>query len=165
VQKQLAESIDLPFGVWTRVGQRKHEFNRIRQLAPMYTISIVFARWRQRTRRHSAVSCAKRLNRSIYRLGCGLGWTEGSTSSIIFARWRQCAHMGGHIWRHLANTIEPSVYGGNAVLCQITLTTCFICCYNYMYIIQKSSLSHHHLVSVQFFFSTIVSVSVTSYVT
>jgi len=25
----------------------------------------------------------------------------------------------------LANTIEPSVCGGDAVLCQITLTTCF----------------------------------------
>jgi len=32
-------------------------------------------------------------------------------------------YMGAH-WRHLANTIEPSVCGGDAVLCQITLTTC-----------------------------------------
>jgi len=32
--------------------------------------------------------------------------------------------LGAH-WRHLANTIEPSVCGGDAVLCQITLTTCF----------------------------------------
>jgi len=32
--------------------------------------------------------------------------------------------LGGHAhWRHLANTIEPSVCGGDAVLCQITLTT------------------------------------------
>jgi len=30
-----AESIDLPFGLWTRVGRRKHKFNRIRQVAPM----------------------------------------------------------------------------------------------------------------------------------
>jgi len=44
----------------------------------------------------------KRLNRSICRLGCGLGWAEGSTSSTVFAKWRQGAHMGGHIgatWR------------------------------------------------------------------
>jgi len=39
----------------------------------------------------------KWLNLSICRLGCGLGWAEGSTSSIVFARWRQCALMGGHI--------------------------------------------------------------------
>ena len=29
-----AEQIDLPFGLWTRVGRRKHKFNRIRQVAP-----------------------------------------------------------------------------------------------------------------------------------
>ena len=27
-------------------------------------------------------------------------------------------------WRHLANTTEPSVCGGDAACCQITLTTC-----------------------------------------
>jgi len=28
-------------------------------------------------------------------------------------------------WRNLMNTIEPSVCGGDAALCQITLTTCY----------------------------------------
>jgi len=28
-------------------------------------------------------------------------------------------------WRNLVNTIEPSVCGGDAALCQITLTTCY----------------------------------------
>ena len=28
-------------------------------------------------------------------------------------------------WRHLANTIELSVRGGDAALCQVTLTTCW----------------------------------------
>ena len=31
----------------------------------------------------------------------------------------------GADWRQLANTIEPSVCGGDAALCQITLTTCY----------------------------------------
>ena len=31
----MTESIDLPFGMWTRVGRRKHKLNRIRQMAPM----------------------------------------------------------------------------------------------------------------------------------
>jgi len=52
--------------------------------------------------------CGKGLNRSIWRLGCGLGWAEGSTSSITFAWWRQCA-----------------MCGDDAVLCQITLATCY----------------------------------------
>jgi len=34
-------------------------------------------------------------------------------------------------WRQIANTTELSVYGGNAALCQITLTTC---CDYYYYI-------------------------------
>ena len=32
-----------------------------------------------------------------------------------------CAH-----WRHLANTTEPSMCGGDAALCKITLTTCCV---------------------------------------
>ena len=28
-------------------------------------------------------------------------------------------------WRYLANTTEPSMCGGDATLCQITLTTCY----------------------------------------
>ena len=28
-------------------------------------------------------------------------------------------------WRHLANMTEPSMCGGDAALCQITLTTCY----------------------------------------
>jgi len=64
----MAEQIDLPFELWIRVGRRKHNFNRIRQVAPI------------------------------------------------------CPHWRAH-WRHLANTIEQSVCGGDAVLCQIPLTT------------------------------------------
>ena len=29
-------------------------------------------------------------------------------------------------WRHLANTVEPSMCGGDAACCHITLTTCFV---------------------------------------
>ena len=42
-----------------------------------------------------------------------------------------------YIWgvhcRHLANTTEPSMCGGDAALCQITLTTCF-CYARYMHV-------------------------------
>ena len=34
-----------------------------------------------------------------------------------------CTRWGAH-WRHLANAVEPSVCGGSAALCHITLTTC-----------------------------------------
>jgi len=44
----------------------------------------------------------------------GLRWVQGSMCQV-----------GAH-WRHLANTMELFVCGGDAVCCQITLTTC--CC-------------------------------------
>jgi len=66
----MAEPIDLSFGLWTRVGRRKHKFNDIRHVALM------------------------------------------------------CSHGRAH-WRQLANMIEPSFCGGDAVLYQITLSTCY----------------------------------------
>jgi len=44
-----------------------------------------------------------------------------------------CIRWGAH-WLHLANTIEPSMCGGDAALCQITLTTCL--CYLMWFAIQ-----------------------------
>jgi len=32
---KMAEPIDLPFGLWTRVDRGKHKFNRVRQVTPM----------------------------------------------------------------------------------------------------------------------------------
>jgi len=60
----------------------------------------------------------KRLNRSRCRLGHRLEWVQGS-----------CIRWDTH-WRHLANTIEPSVCGGYAALCQFTLTTCYVMAYS-----------------------------------
>jgi len=34
-------------------------------------------------------------------------------------------YVGAH-WRDLVNTTEPSMCGGDAALCQITLTTCLL---------------------------------------
>ena len=34
----------------------------------------------------------------------------------------KCTTWGAH-WRHLVNAIEPSLYGSDAALCQITLTS------------------------------------------
>jgi len=78
----------------------------------------------------SAVSYAKWLNRLRCRLGCGLGWAERNTS------------RGAH-WRNLANTIESSVCGSNAALCQITLTT-----WSYPYTLEMSNESIIHRLSV-----------------
>jgi len=44
-------------------------------------------------------------------------------STLAFYIW------GAH-WHHLKNTTEPSMCGGDAALCQITLTTCYYIAYN-----------------------------------
>ena len=44
-------------------------------------------------------------------------------------------YIWGAHWRHLANTTEPSMCGGDATLCQITLTTY---CYDYYYFITRA---------------------------
>jgi len=61
-----------------------------------------------------------------------------------FRQWHCCSKMlfdictrvgprkhvlaGGALWHNLANTIEPSMRGGDAASCQITLITCFCVC-------------------------------------
>jgi len=44
---KMAELIDLPFGLWTQVGWRKHGFSRICQVAP--TCPPMRTRWRHLT--------------------------------------------------------------------------------------------------------------------
>ena len=51
---------------------------------------------------------------------------------VAVATFLSC-HIWGVHWRNLANTTELFLYGGDAALCQITLTTCSC---------QSSKLSH-----------------------
>jgi len=43
---------------------------------------------------------------------------------VAVATFLSC-HIWGVHWRNLANTTELFLYGGDAALCQITLTTCY----------------------------------------
>ena len=52
-----AKPIDLPFGLWTRVGRRKHKFNRICQVAPVCSKFVhIGATWRIRLNRPPAAA-------------------------------------------------------------------------------------------------------------
>jgi len=71
-------------------------------------------------------------------LGPGNHVLDGGSISLMgrgnfeFNRIRQVAPMCSHGRAHchdLANTVEPSVCGGDVALCQITLTTCYKSCY------------------------------------
>jgi len=65
------------------------------------------------------------------------GWVFGVKLSDEDSRFRSskgCCHgnhfwlsvYGVYHWRHLKNTTEPSMCGGDAALCQITFTTCYV---------------------------------------
>jgi len=38
----------------------------------------------------------------------------------------RCECRSGAYWRNLANMVDPSMCGGDAAFCQITLTLCYI---------------------------------------
>jgi len=98
-----AEPIEMPFGLRTRVGPRNHILDGGPDV-PTGRGNFEGGKGRPIVNYRDTLRSyvQKRLDRSICRLDCGLGWAKGSTSSIVFARWRQCAYMGGHIgatWR------------------------------------------------------------------
>ena len=70
-------------------------------------------------RRHSAVSCAK----AVEPIDLPFNWVVDSRGPKKAQVAPMCPDGRAH-WRHVTNTIEPSVRSDDAVLCQITLTTC-----------------------------------------
>ena len=88
----------------------------------MCTSSVVFARLRQFVRRHSAVSCVKMGEPIDLPLGL---WTSVGRMKQKFSRICQVAPCEGS----LAPRGEYDwICGGDAALCQITLTTCYYYC-------------------------------------
>jgi len=107
---QIAELIEMPFWLWARVGSKNLVWG------PDSPCEGTIFRGKNMpgyARRHYAMSCAKIDNRSRCLLHCGLKWAEGSM-----------CYMGAH-WHNVANTTETSVCRSNAVLCQITVTSCY----------------------------------------
>ena len=98
----MAEPIEMSFGLWTRVDPRNHVLD-VGPDSPKRRDNVWGKDMLVHVRRQSAVSCAKKwLNRPISRLGCV---DSGSKES--------CVTLGAR-WRHLANTLEKSMCGGDA---------------------------------------------------
>jgi len=68
-----------------------------------------------RARQHSAVGCAK-IAKPV-EMPFGLWTWVGQRKQVLHGG------LGAHC-RNLAHTLEPSVCGGDAALCQITVTSC-----------------------------------------
>jgi len=95
-------SIEMPFGIFTRVGPRNHVLDGV-QIAPCEYAIFRGKDMPGHARRHSAVSSAK-MAESI-EMPFGLWTLSGGPMEAL--------HGGAH-WRHLANTIEPSMFVGPA---------------------------------------------------
>jgi len=74
---KMAEPIDLPFGLWTRVGQRKHGFNRFCRVAQYALVGgHIGATLRTRLNRPSAV-CRSRFQQNQRSSVSDISHTEG----------------------------------------------------------------------------------------
>ena len=114
--------------LWTRLG-RKHRVTWELRMIPhgkgqFWWIGAPIVKYRIGTFVQKR-AVQKRLNRSICRIGCGLEWAEGCTSSVIFARWRQCALTEIHVAVACQITMNH-VLRQWCTLCQITLTTSYL---------------------------------------
>jgi len=91
-----AELIQMPCGLWTQVGPRKHALDGSQ--IPCVKRQLLGERTCPGITDNTLLWAEQRwLNQSICRLGYGLGWAAGSTGSIVFARWHQCAITGRRI--------------------------------------------------------------------
>jgi len=108
------EPIEVPFGLWARMRQRHQVLDGVQTphgKGQFWRIGAPISKYMNFI---SAVSCAKKAEPIDLPFGL---WTRQGRRMHMFNRIRQVAPMCPH-WRshcrHLANTIEPSVYGGDA---------------------------------------------------
>jgi len=109
----MAEPTKTLFGMWTRVGPRNHVLDG----GPYPPCKMAILRGKGAAHCKvlglSAVSSAKTAEPIEMPFGI---WTLVGPRKHV---------LGGDAhWRHLKNTIEPSMCGGDAACCQITLATC-----------------------------------------
>jgi len=107
---KMTEPIEMPFGLWSRVGPRNHILVWV-QIAPCQGAIFRGNDMPMHARRHSAVNCAKMVEPIEMPFWL---WTRVSQ--------RKHVHTGG-TWR-IPMKHEPCVCCGDAAFCQITLTTC-----------------------------------------
>jgi len=108
LQKWLNQS--RPFGIWTWVGPRNHLWDGDSD-PPC----------------EDAIFGGKEMPMHVWRHChelCKNGWTNRDAVWIVDSDGPKeaCIRCDAH-WCHLANTIEPSMWGDDAACCEITLTT------------------------------------------
>jgi len=119
----MAESIEMPFGLWAQIGPRNHMLdgspdppcewgNFGGKERPLYNIGTLC---RELCKKAELIDL-------LFGLWTWVGRRKQKFNHVCHVA-QMCPPMRAH-WRHLASTIELSVYGGDAALFQITLPTC-----------------------------------------
>ena len=104
---KMAEPINMPFGLQAQMNSRNHVLDGV-QVPSSWEGAVLRAEGHAQTfQQQCAMSCAKMAE--PIEMPCGI-WTWVSPSRHLLGE-------GAH-WRHLANTIEPSVCVGDAACCQ-----------------------------------------------
>ena len=118
-----AEPMETPFGLSVRTGPRNHKLDEPGPDPP----------WEGAILGEGAPIVKYR---SFCREMCKNGWTDQFAIWVVNSDGPKKAQVqsyspgganvphGRAYWCHLANMIEPSICGSDAVLCQTTLTTC-----------------------------------------
>jgi len=100
------EPVEMPFGMWTRVGKKQC----IRWAPSLPAIGAV----RCKVYGHSVVSCPKTVEPIDMPF---------EVLTVVGTKKHVSLLDGGTHWCHLANTIEPSMCSGDAAFWQITLSS------------------------------------------
>jgi len=108
----MAEPIEMLFGMWTWAGPRNHVLDG----GPYPHTQRGNIRM-NRGRTEHAWTCPL-VDIPVLKL------SRGQNQYGLDADWG-VLHEDAH-WRHLMNTIELSMCGGDTALCQITLITCLL---------------------------------------
>ena len=120
----MAEPIEVPFWFWARIGPTNHRMlDGGHSRSPYWRGQFWWIGAPIVNYRHFLPwAVQKQLNRSIYRLGCGLEWAEGCTNSIVFAnvRSQELGYVAVTCWITLNRLRRRCAF------CQITLTTCHL---------------------------------------
>ena len=108
-----AEPIEMPFGLWAWMGR----WNRVLDGAERRDVAMATY----------FVTQFVITGFVGYNFGCMIASDAlfDSMGGFSGKSYPMLSTYGVHIWRHLANTTELSMCGGDAALCQITLTTCW----------------------------------------
>jgi len=114
----MAEPVEMLFELWARMGPRNHVLDGSPEMLRDFVMTTKFGT------KISITSFVRTIATRQLVMERGLNGRPTDCRMQIGLFTDTLHLIWGARWHHLANTTEPSVCGGDAALCQITLTAC-----------------------------------------